>query len=80
LREQESANYARNNRDTGAASERAQKFRCRRGREPSEKAAGQPAAIVDHDPCDEQASDGLIWNHSIFYHSRGHRDNQSITG
>jgi len=35
--------------DVGAASSCARKLRCRRGREASEEAAGQPRAIVDDD-------------------------------
>jgi hypothetical protein len=66
----------------GAASERApSKSRCRRSREPSEEAAGQPAAVVDHDPCGAQASGtGLIWNHFNLYHDAGPRDNKSMGG
>jgi hypothetical protein len=61
------------------ALKRARKPRSRRSREPSEKAAGQAAAIVDHDPRGELASDaGLIRNHVIFYHSGRRRDNQSM--
>jgi hypothetical protein len=53
--------------NVSAASKRAWKFRCRRGREPSEEAAGQAAAVVDHDPSGELARNaGLIWNHFIF--------------
>jgi hypothetical protein len=51
-------------KDRAAASERAAKFRGRRGREPSEETAGQPAAIVDHDAPASNA--GLIWNHFNF--------------
>jgi hypothetical protein len=51
----------------GAASKRARKSRCCRGRKSSEEAAGQAAAIVDHDPRNELAgSSGLIWNHFDF--------------
>ncbi|HTE92673.1 MAG TPA: hypothetical protein VK678_04120, partial [Bradyrhizobium sp.] len=64
----------------GAASGRARKPRRRRGREPSEEAAGQAAAIVDHDPSGEFVRNaGLIWNHSAFLaHSLPSR--QSIDG
>jgi hypothetical protein len=52
----------------GAASTRARKSPGKsRRREPSEEAAGQAAAIIDHDGRGEPASDaGLVWNHSIF--------------
>jgi hypothetical protein len=59
--------YARIQGNVSAASKRACKFRCRRGREPSEKAAGQTAAIVDHDWRGELATNAdCIWNHSNF--------------
>jgi hypothetical protein len=54
-------------KNAGAASKRAWKSRCRRSRESSEEAAGQAAAIVDHDRRGELAGGaGLIWNHSNF--------------
>jgi hypothetical protein len=66
LREQD-VRIRANNRNVGAASERARKPCSRRGREPSEEAAGQAAVIVDHDPSGELACDvGLISNHLIF--------------
>jgi hypothetical protein len=44
-----------------SASKRARKFRRRRGRKPSEKAAGQARAIVDDDA--RQTKDGLSEYH-----------------
>src|SRR5260370_33658779 len=63
--------------NVSATSERACKFRCRRGRETPEEAAGQARAIVDHDRRDKLASDGLIWNHFKFL-TQGQPPRQSI--
>jgi hypothetical protein len=53
----------RNWKNFGAASDRARVSGCR---EASEEAAGQAAAIVDHDPSGELAREaGLISNHVI---------------
>ena len=59
-----------------AASKRAAKLRCGRRCKTSEKASGQPAAIVDHNPLDAAAShSGLIWNHSsLIAHEASKRD------
>jgi hypothetical protein len=47
----------------GAVLLRARKLRCRRGREPSEEAAGQARAVVNHDA---SAKAGLIQGHAGF--------------
>jgi hypothetical protein len=66
LREQVKREYAQQG-NVSAVSERAGKSRCRRRREPSEEAAGQAAAIVDHDALgDSEGGLGLIWNHFQF--------------
>jgi hypothetical protein len=44
-----SARHRATKGNVSAASQRARKFRGRRSGEPSEKAAGQARAIVDHD-------------------------------
>src|SRR5258706_5514820 len=67
----------REKKETSARSERACKFRGRRGRKPPEEAAGQARAIVDHDRRDSLTSDGLIWNHCKFL-TQGQPPRQSI--
>jgi hypothetical protein len=53
--------------NVSAASKPAREFRRRRGREAAEKAPGQAATVVDHDPCGELAREaGLIWSHVFF--------------
>jgi hypothetical protein len=78
LREQEKREYAQLNEYRRGVRRAPSKSRCRRGREPPEEAAGQAAAVVDHDRCGEQASGaGLIWNHFKFL-TQGLRLRQSI--
>src|SRR6185437_13490747 len=61
--------------EVSADSTRASKLRRRRGPEPSEEAAGQARAIVDHDAPANHA--GLIQNHSKFL-TQGLSPRQSI--